>query len=127
MQLMKPYFTTVRSGGRAIPSSKRLEQKKAEHDAWLRKNGVHPEQLKPNKRGKLTLSYKTDSIKTSDTIVDGGRITGIMANIDKEPEHIKKQILEKAKRIEIAYNKGGLVYVTDGMDIKTMGSRSRRP
>lgn len=30
-------------------SNKRLEKAKAEHDRWLRKRGVHPEQLKARK------------------------------------------------------------------------------
>lgn len=66
-------------------------------------------------------------IKTSDTIVDGGRVSGVMANLHNEPAHVQRAILDKAKRVETAYNKGPLVFVTDGMDIKTMGSRSRRP
>ena len=126
MQLLKPYFTTTRTGGKS-KSSARQVQAKAEHDAWLRKNGVHPDQLKPAKRGKLHSSYVPDSIMTSNRIVDGGRVTGIMAGLHNEPAHVKRAILDKAKRVEIAYNKGGLVYVTDDMDIKTMGSRSRRP
>lgn len=125
MQLLKPYFTTNKTPT-SSNSQKHLEAKD-KHEAWLRKNGVHPDQLKPQKRGKLKSSYKTTASVTSDSIVDGGRVTGVMANLHNEPEHIQKKILEKAKRIEIAYNKGGLVYVTDGMDIKTMGSRSRRP
>ena len=125
MQLLKPYFTTNKTPT-SSKSQKHLKAK-SEHEAWLRKNGVHPDQLKPQKRGKLKSTYKPEVSMTSDTIVDGGRVTGVMANLHNEPEHIQKKILEKAKRVEIAYNKGGLVYVTDGMDIKTMGSRSRRP
>ena len=125
MQLLKPYFTTTRTGSKSKPSAKQL-QAKAEHEAWLRKNGVHPDQLKPASRGKLKTNYVPDVHKTSDRIVDGGRVTGIMNGLDKEPAHVRRAILDKAKRVEIAYNKGGLVYVTDAMDIKTMGSRSRR-
>ena len=72
-------------------------------------------------------SYKTEKVHLSNTIVDGGRNKSIMANLYKESEVVPRKILEKAKRIDMAYNKGGLVYVTDGMDIKTMGARSRRP
>ena len=126
MQLLKPYFTTTRSSGRSKASSKLL-QKQMEHEAWLRKNGVHPDQLNPEKRGKLKATYNPESIKTSDTIVDGGRVSGVMANLHNEPAHVQRAILDKAKRVETAYNKGPLVFVTDGMDIKTMGSRSRRP
>ena len=126
MQLMKPYFTTTRTVSSSVKSSKQ-QKAKQEHEAWLKKNGVHPDQLKVKARGKAKSTYVPDtSIKTSDTFVDAGRVVGIMANLDKESAYTKRLILDKAKRVEIAYNKGGLVYVTDDMDIKTMGSRSRR-
>ena len=126
MQLLKPHINNIGST-KSKPSAKQL-QVKAEHEAWLKRNGVHPEQLKHKPKAKTTLpSYKTEKVQLSNTIVDGGRDRSIMSNLYKESVAVQRKILEKAKRTEIAYNKGGLVYVTDGMDIKTMGSRSRRP
>jgi hypothetical protein len=126
MQLLKPHINNIGST-KSKPSAKQL-QAKAEHEAWLKRNGVHPEQLKHKPKAKTTLpSYKTEKVQLSNTIVDGGRDRSIMSNLYKESVAVQRKILEKAKRTEIAYNKGGLVYVTDEMDIKTMGSRSRRP
>lgn len=126
MQLLKPYINNVGTN-KSKPSAKQL-QAKSEHEAWLRRNGVHPEQLKHKPKAKTVVpSYKTQKVELSNTIVDGGRDKSIMANLYKESEAVQRKILEKAKRTEMAYNKGGYVYVTDGMDIKTMGSRSRRP
>lgn len=126
MQLLKPHINNIGST-KSKPSAKQL-QAKAEHEAWLKRNGVHPEQLKHKPKTKTALpSYKTEKVQLSNTIVDGGRDKSIMSNLYKESVAVQRKILEKAKRTEIAYNKGGLVYVTDEMDIKTMGSRSRRP
>lgn len=126
MQLLKPYINNI--GSTKTKATAKQLQAKAEHEAWLKKNGVHPDQLKHKPKVKNSLpSYKTEKVNLSNTIVDGGRNKSIMANIYKESEAVQRKILEKAKRTEMAYNKGGLVYVTDGMDIKTMGSRSRRP
>ena len=126
MQLLKPHINNIGST-KSKPSAKQL-QAKAEHEAWLKRNGVHPDQLKHKPKAKTSLpSYKTEKVKLSNTIVDGGRDKSIMANLYKESAAVQRMILDKAKRTEMAYNKGGLVYVTDGMDIKTMGSRSRRP
>lgn len=126
MQLLKPFINNIGSN-KSKPSAKQL-QAKAEHEAWLKKNGVHPDQLKHKPKAKTALpSYKTEKVELSNTIVDGGRNKSIMANLYKESKAVQHKILEKAKRTEMAYNKGNLVYVTDGMDIKTMGSRSRRP
>ena len=47
-------------------------------------------------------------------------------NLDKEPEHVKQEILAKSKRIAQMYNKGGYQYITDDVDITTIGTRSRR-
>ena len=126
MQLLKPFINNI--GSTKTKSSEKQLQAKAEHEAWLKKNGVHPDQLKHKPKTRNTFpSYKTEKAHLSNTIVDGGHNKSIMANLYKESEVVQRKILEKAKRIDMAYNKGGLVYVTDGMDIKTMGARSRRP
>jgi hypothetical protein len=59
-------------------------------------------------------------------VVGSGTATGIMANIHKEPAHVQKAILNKASRVMPLFNKGGLQYATDGTDLKTVGTKSRR-
>jgi hypothetical protein len=125
MQLMKPYFTTTKTGRSTKPSAKQ-QQAKAEHEAWLRKNGVHPEQLTKAKLHKNALpTYKTEKTQLSNTIVDGGRASGIMANLYKEPEHVRKQILAKVASVTPLYNKGGYAVAVKS-DGNCLGSRSRR-
>ena len=48
MQLMKPYFTTLSFSKRSNKSAIQLKRE-AEHEVWMRKNGVHPDQLKMRK------------------------------------------------------------------------------
>jgi hypothetical protein len=50
----------------------------------------------------------------------------IMTRLHKEPEHVRKEILDKASRVMPLYNKGGLQYCTPETDIKTVGTKSRR-
>jgi hypothetical protein len=122
---MKPYFTTTKTGRSTKPSAKQ-QQAKAEHEAWLKRNGVHPEQLTKAKLHKNALpSYKTDKTQLSNTIVDGGRASGIMANLYKEPEHVQKQILAKVASVTPLYNKGGYAVAVKS-DGNCLGSRSRR-
>ena len=47
----------------------------------------------------------------------------VLAN--EKPE-VREAILAKSRRLMPLYNKGGYQYVTDGEDVTTLGSRSRR-
>jgi hypothetical protein len=123
---MKPYFTTIKTGRSTKPSAKQV-QAKAEHEAWLRRNGVHPDQLTKAKLHKNSLpSYKTESVQLSNTIVDGGRANGIMVNLHKESAATRAAILEKASRAVPLYNKGGLQLLSKNEDMTRIGSLSRR-
>lgn len=51
MQLLGPHFNTNGSGKRK-PTAKQ-EQARLEHEAWLKRNGVHPTQLQSQRPGKL--------------------------------------------------------------------------
>ena len=46
MHLVGPYMTTTNHKKRKPSNSKRQQEAQAAHDEWLRKRGVHPEQLK---------------------------------------------------------------------------------
>jgi hypothetical protein len=124
MQLLRPMFNSNGSC-KTKPSAKQLKAK-VEHEAWLKTNGVHPDQLKHKSKLKNALpSYKTDSVQLSNTIQDGGRAKGVMANLYKEKPHVQNEILAKAKGVTQLYNKGGygVAVPSDG---NMLGSRSRR-
>lgn len=125
MQVVKIYssFTKKKSS-----NSKKLAAARTEHENWLKKNGVHPEQIKHAKKQSIGLpTYSVDKgIKTSDTIVDGGRAKGIMINLNSEPEHVRREIKEKASRCVPLYNKGGYMLASKNEDMTKIGSLSRR-
>lgn len=78
---------------------------------------------------KMTTYRKTSHIKSveTDTVAVCAR-TSIMdpINLNREPEHVREAILNKSKRIAQMYNKGGYQYITDDVDVKTIGTRNRR-
>ncbi len=103
---------------------------KEEYEKYLFSMGVHPSQLKKKRKTFKGIvsrpnTYTSDGIKTSDTILPGCYVRGIMANLDKELPHVRRAILEKASQCTVLYNKGayGLPTKTDG---NILGSRSRR-
>jgi hypothetical protein len=124
MHLLGPMYNSNGSC-KSKPSAKQLKAK-AEHEAWLKSRGVHPEQLKNKTKHKNSLpTYKTDNVKLSNTIQDGGRANGVMANLYKEKPHVQNEILAKAKGVTQLYNKGGygVAVPSDG---NILGSGSRR-
>lgn len=126
MQMMKPMYTTTRTSKAPSTKSKKQIQAKMEHEAWLRKNGVHPEQLTKAKLHKNAIpSYKTEKVQLSNTVVDGGRVRGIMANLHKEPKHVQAEIMAKAQSVTPLYNKGGYAVAVKS-DGNCLGSSSRR-
>jgi len=124
MQLLKPYINTIGSH-KSKPTQKQL-QAKAEHEAWLKKNGVHPDQLKHKPKSKNIITvFKKEEARLSNTIVDGGRNKSIMANLYKESKATQEKIMAKVATTTQLYNKGGygVAVPTDG---NILGSRSRR-
>ena len=133
MHLVGPYLTTTRYNSKKKLSAKE-QRAKADHEAWLRKQGLHPDQLATrkafkgtNKPQKNMPDYKVEStIPLSNTIVDGGRARGIMVNLHKEKPEVQQAIVDKASRVMPLFNKGGLQYATPDTDMTTVGSKSRR-
>ena len=73
--------------------------------------------------------YNTVSKETK--IVDPNACTVKRSPMDprvlaNEKPEVREAILAKSRRLMPLYNKGGYQYVTDGEDVTTLGSRSRR-
>lgn len=129
MHLAPAYLTTTRYNAKKKLSAKE-QRAKAEHEAWLKKQGLHPEQLAARKAPKSDKSYKPapiarkdDSIPLSNTILDGGRARGIMANLHKETPEVQKAIMDKAKRTAPAYSKGAYQYITSKEVLTDIGRK----
>lgn len=139
MHLVGPYMTTTKYNGKGkkVPNSEKERKAKAEHDAWLRKRGLHPDQrplrdammkaegAKPINRIPDYRDGKREVAPLSNAVGNGFK-TGVLANLHKEKPEVQKEILAKASRCVPQYNKGGYAYTTPGTDITTIGSKSRR-
>lgn len=132
MHLLPAYFTTTSNTKKKKSKPSKSD---VEHQKWLQKQGLSPEQLKRKKsvdsnwKEEYTSSIRVDrrykSLGMSGT-KDSCIKRGVMNNLHKEPEHVRKEILDKASRCMPLYNKGGLQYATPETDMKTVGTKSRR-
>lgn len=131
MHLLPAYFTTTNTKKKKT----KLKKSDVEHQKWLEKRGLAPNQLKA--KIKLDKNWQDEYSKTIkvERKYQSAEMTGssdscakkdIMSRLHKEPDHVKKQILDKASRVMPLYNKGGLQYCTPETDIKTVGTKSRR-
>lgn len=131
MHLLPAFFSTTNTKKR---KAKKVNQASVEkHDAWLIKMGCHPKQIKAkrkvdnnwpstyNENMKVQEAYQV----SPDTFGDSNSCVkrGVLANLHKEPSDVQKEILDKANRIQPLYNKGGLQYVTDGIDLHDVGKK----
>lgn len=112
-----------------------MSMKQVNHQEWLRRRGLLPAQIKAKK--KVSSSWRqeySDSLKVdrSSAIYESSGLSGsasscanrsIMANLHKESEETRAAILAKAARVAPLWNKGGLMVITDGQDLKTLGKK----
>lgn len=133
MHLVGPYITTTKynSKGKRKPNTAAQRKSDAEHEKWLRKRGLHPDQIGKSSKSTVELpDYTANKRKMAplgnNIAVRGGFKTGVMDNLHKEKPEIQKEILDKASRVMPLYNKGGLQFATPGTDMKMVGSKTRR-
>lgn len=114
-------------------ATKKKSKSSIEHENWLKSKGLHISQIQGKNR--VDSSWKkiySDSLKVDrDDYVSAGMSgsssacadRSIMTNLHKESEHTRKEILKKAARIAPLWNKGGLMVITDGQDLTTLGKK----
>jgi hypothetical protein len=134
MSLVGPYLTTTRYGGkkkRKLPNTASLREATAKHEAWLKKQGLHPEQreLKRAFTGKAKIElpdYKVESKYQLSHGIGNGFKQGVLANLHKETPEVQRAIMDKAARTTMAYNKGPIQYFSPESDTTNIGTQSRR-
>lgn len=111
--------------------TQKLQKAQEEHQKFLTKMGVNKEQLQKTKAGRRNLvldSWKKSFYNSLESRIENkdiantgvtGQVTGIFANLHKEPEHVKQAILEKKARVMPLYNKGPIQLLTPELDPKT--------
>lgn len=133
MHLVGPYLTTTKYNNKKKKSkSKKLAQATAEHEKWLMERGLHPSQRSLQKafKGKVKISVPDlkveENAPLSNKIDGNGLARGVMVNLHKESPEVQAAILEKASRVDLAYNKGPLMLMGKSDDPTKSGSKSRR-
>ncbi len=124
---------------KTLTKQEKLRKAEEEHQKFLTSMGVSKEQLQKTKAGRRNLVLdswrksfynKLESrIEQKDIANTGvtGQVTGVFANLHKEPEHVRQAILEKKSRVMPLYNKGGYQLASENEDMTQIGSRTRRP
>ena len=130
MHILPAYYTTTVSSRK---TKKKVKKNLSSHDLWLLKKGVHPEQIKLKKTVDKTWKEKYNNdmmVDRSTRSYDNKQFTAgdcskrdIMTNLHKEPEHVQKEILDKAKRTAPLYSKGPYQFITDGSNLKEIGKK----
>lgn len=133
MHLLPAFYTTTVSKRKSKSKPKTASQ--LAYEKWLQKQGLSPEQLKRKKTvdsnwkteytNALRVERQYESLGMSGSKHSCAK-RGIMDNLHKEPEHVRKEILQKASRCMPLYNKGGLQYASPGEDMTQVGTKSRR-
>ena len=130
MPLLPVYYTTTNYRKR-----KQRKHDRTEHDAWLIKMGVSPQQIKAKKskntswKSEYAESLKVDrpSSQYESAGMSGSASScanrSIMANLHKEAEHVREAILAKAARTAPLYSKGPYQYITDGTNLDDVGKK----
>ena len=109
----------------------RKDRARAEHEAWLEERGLTRKQIAQKRIDPAKLRepppYRRDPVLPPVSHgVGNGPARGMMVNLHEEPEHVREEVMRKARRVETAYSKGPLQYITPGTDLTMIGSRSRR-
>lgn len=132
MHLLPAYYTSNNQKTR----KKKKASVPSKHDLWLEQQGLHINQLSRKKR--VDLNWREEYINNMK--VDRGDYVslglsgdasstakrGVMANLHKESENVRKEILLKASRVMPLFNKGGLQYASPNEDMTMVGTKSRR-
>ena len=138
MHLVNPglsLINTKKSKKKPNPAQLRA---RAEHDAWLRKHGVHPDQLqsRPRQTNKLKLNLVVD--KTGPQVSNGFANAGMKRSIwdsewqktyeddplmaEREAEALRKAEALKAD-LHPLYNKGPIMLKPRGLSMTDLGKR----
>jgi hypothetical protein len=130
MPLLPAYYTTTN-----LRKRKSKKTNTSEHDKWLSSMGLSPNQIKAKKI--KNTSWKSEyaeglKVDRSSAQYESAGMSGdasscanrsIMANLHKEPEHVREAILAKAARTAPLYSKGPYQYITDGTNLDDVGKK----
>lgn len=134
MHLVGPYMSTnkARVKGKKLANTAAKREADAKHEKWLKERGLHPTQRELQRafKGKYKVTLPDlkveENAPLSNKIDENGLARGVMHNLHKEKPEVRAAILEKASRVDLAYNKGPLMLMGKSDDPTKTGSKSRR-
>jgi hypothetical protein len=139
MHMVHAGLNTTNDRPRKKKPTPQQQKAKAEHEAWLRTQGLHPDQLaaKPQPKSKKLSSWKgpvAPGVPCSNTVVDGGAVRSVFEGhwrdqYKDDPLMAEREKIALAKAEELKknlmpiYNKGPVQVVTPGLSPKDFGKR----
>lgn len=141
MHMVHPGLSTLNTGKNRKKLNAKQQRALAEHEAWLRKQGVHPDQLNKQKKQKpklleISSAFSSESAKLSNTVVSGGFKKTIWDTkwkrtyeddplmAEREDDALRKADARKSRLMPL-YNKGPVQYCTDMNTLKEGNGRGR--
>lgn len=141
MHLVHPGLTTLNTGNRKRKPGARQQKALAQHDEWLRQQGLHPDQLaqrKDSKPKKLKLELNVD--KNGPQCSNGFALAGMKKSVfdsrwtkryeddpvlaERENEALKQAEALKSRLMPL-YNKGPVQLQTNLSNLKDGNGRGR--
>ena len=138
MHLVHPGLSTTRVSKEKKKLTPKQEKAQAEHNAWLKKQGLHLDQLaaRATRPSKLTKTVSADKSgpQCNNGFAQGGYKTSIFDSewnhayddhplmAEREAEALKKAEALKGQLMPL-YNKGPVMVKTKGLDQKDFGKR----
>jgi len=141
MHMVHPGLTTINTGKNKKKPSVKQQRAAAEHEAWLRSQGLHPDQLSTKKENKprplkLSLSVDRTGPQCSNGFAPAGAKNSVFdskwkrtyeddpALAAREEEALKKAEALKSKLMPL-YNKGPVQLQTNLSNLKDGNGRGR--
>jgi len=143
MHMVHPGLTTLRTDNKRKKLTAKQQKAKEDHDAWLRKQGLHPDQLaaragkkRPSKL-EFTLTLDDSSPKCGNGFAPGGYKKSVFDSqwqrtydddpllAEREADALKKAEALKSQLAPL-YNKGPIQVVTPGHNLKDGNGRGKR-
>lgn len=138
MHLLGPAYNNI-GNTRRQPTAKQ-KRAQAQHEAWLRKQGLHPEQLaakaRPTRKFTATAKPQSTGPACSNGFAPGGAKKSVFdsewrRDYDHDPQLAERERAavqrahELKSRLQPLYNKGPVQFATDGHDAKSGNGRGR--
>lgn len=136
MHLLGPAYNNF-GNNKKKPTAKQLRAKQ-EHEKFLKKMNIHPDQLNARRQAPRKLEHSVHAVSKGLDCSNGFDVGGFKKTVfDSDWKHTYKDdpqmaareqaaiqaAKDKSKRIAPAYSKGAYQYITPGSDLSDIGKK----